>query len=533
MQKRIYPLLLALITAAFLSHALQGQSTKVVETACSNPSLANHTILCPSAEQLLAPVCGCDGIDYANECEALASGVSQWWAGACNSVTGSCQTKLQVKIIEGLPSDGYLAQFCNQSQGNYTFAQLDFGDGSPLWEGVNWDTVLHYYDAPGIYKANLTVWNAGGCISSLSQLVVTDAASMTVEHMPDMTDYVVPGDANRDLRANAYDLLNLGVGHYSYGAPRPGAHTNWIPQFAPNWDHSMQQGTNYKHMDCDGNGTVNAFDADVILQHYSALDTGEMAVLPGRPALRIEFDQDTIWVNPNNPAAVEIKATVKIGSPAQPALGLYGLAFALQYPGYVNHNPDADYDDDFFGSTNHLLWLSKDLHERTQLDLGLTRINGQAANGYGRVANLTFSTDVIIIIDIIERSESQPIPFVIPVRGIRAIDKFGNKFEISAPVQQDTVWIKTIETSSGAKDNLLQSQVLMSPNPANDVVSIYTSDLHVQMIEVLNALGQPVHIQPSNGGSTQSFAVADWAGGVYTLRVRAEEGLIEKKLVVR
>ncbi|MDX1909937.1 MAG: PKD domain-containing protein [Saprospiraceae bacterium] len=490
-------------------------------------------MLCPSSAQLLAPVCGCDGIDYANECEALSSGLSQWWAGSCNSVVGSCQTKLQVEIVDGVPGDGYTAQFSNLSQGNYTFAQLDFGDGSPLWEGVNWDTVLHYYDSPGIYKVNLTVWNAGGCISSLSQLVVTDAASMTSEHMPDVTDYVVPGDVDRDLRANAYDLLNLGVGHYSSGAPRPGAHTNWVPQFAPNWDHSMQQGINYKHMDCDGNGTVNAFDADVILQHYSALDSSNMAVLPGKPALRIEFDQDTIWVNPNNPAPVEIKANVKVGSPSQPALGLYGLAFALQYPDYVSHNPDANYDDDFFGSTNHLLWLSKDLHEQTQLDIGLTRINGQAANGYGKIANITFSTDVIIIIDIIERSESQPIPFVVPVRGIKAIDKWGNKFEISAPVQQDTIWIKTIETSSGTEDDLLQSQVLLSPNPSGDISTLYTADLHVENIQVLNALGQSVHeIQP-NGLNIQQIPVADWAGGVYTLRIRAEEGMVEKKLVVR
>ncbi|MBC7775683.1 MAG: T9SS type A sorting domain-containing protein [Phycisphaerae bacterium] len=462
----------------------------------------------------------------------MSNGLSQWWAGECGSVFGTCQTKLQAKILSGSPDDGYIAQFCNLTNGNYTFAQLDFGDGSPLWEGTNWDTILHPYDDPGIYRTNLTVWSTYGCISSVTQLLVTDAMSMVIEELPLATDYVLPGDADRDYRANVYDLLNLGVGHYSTGAPRPEATTTWSPQFAPNWDKSVAETVNYKHLDCNGDGSVNEFDADVITQHYTAIDTTEVASLLGLPQLRLEFEKDTIVVDPNNPAPVEINAWLRVGSPSQPAYGLYGLAFALRYPEYVYHNPDADYDSDFFGSTNHLLWLSKDLHERSQLDIGLTRKNGLAVNGYGRIANLTFRTDVIIIIDVIARGENKTIPFVVPIRGLRAIDKNGNKFEISAPVAQDTLWIKTLETT-GTQEEILQSKVLLSPNPATDAVELYTSDLHVVSIEVLNSLGQKVReIQPSGTRNTH-LEVSDWASGVYTLQIRSEEGVVEKKLVVR
>jgi hypothetical protein len=237
-------------------------------------------------------------------------------------------------------------------------------------------------------------------------------------------------------------------------------------------------------------------------------------------------------VDPNNPAPVEITATIKVGSASQPALGLYGLGFALRYPDYVNHDPDANYDDDFFGSTNHLLWLDKDVHSRYQLDLGLTRKNGLAANGYGRIAKVTFSTDVIIIIDVIARGESKTVPFVVPIRGLKAIDKYGNKFEISLPATQDTVWIKTLPTS-GTQEEILRSKLLISPNPAVDATELYTSDLHVEAIEVMNSLGQKVRsIQPSGTRNTH-LAVSGLASGVYTIRIRAEEGLLEKKLVVR
>jgi len=249
--------------------------------------------------------------------------------------------------------------------------------------------------------------------------------------------------------------------------------------------------------------------------------------------LRLEFELDTIVVDPNNPAPIEINAWVKVGSPSRPALGLYGLAFALLYPDYVNHNPDADYDDDFFGSTNHLLWLSKDNHERAQLDIGLTRKNGLSANGYGRVAKLTFSTDVIIIIDVIAREESKPVPFVVPLRGLRAIDRYGKKFDISAPMTQDTVWIKTLPKPTKTEEEFLRSKVLLSPNPAANSTELYTSDLQVESIEVLNSLGQSVRNIQGSGARNTHLDLSGWASGLYTLRIRAEEGTVEKRLIIR
>jgi len=514
-------------------YATRCQTITVAESACVNPALQDQTKLCPSASQLDALVCGCDANTYANECEAMANGIGQWWAGSCGSVVGACLSRMEAQVISGNPDDGYLTHFYNKSSGTYNFAQLDFGDGSPLWEGVFWDTIVHQYNAPGIYKANMTVWSAAGCVSSLSQLIITDAISMVAQALPPATDYVLPGDANRDQRANAYDLLNLGVGHTSLGAPRPDAHTAWVAQFSPNWDHDIQQNVNYKHLDCDGNGVVNELDADVIAQHYSALDSSYLSILPNAPPLRFEFDQDTLFIDPNNPTPIQITGWVKVGSPSKPALGLYGLAFALQYPDYIHHNPDADYDDDFFGSTNHLLWLSKDVFTRNQLDIGVTRKNGISVNGYGKVAKVTFTTDVIIIIDIIGRSENQPIPFVVPIRGLKAIDKSGGKFDLSAPIQTDTIWLKSIKINSSTQEEILSSKVLVSPNPASDQVVVYCSDLQVEHLEVLNGLGQKVRQIPANGNRTMRITVSDLPAGVYTLRILAEEGVVDKKLMVR
>ncbi|MBK7935744.1 MAG: hypothetical protein IPJ82_01010 [Lewinellaceae bacterium] len=213
-------------------------------------------------------------------------------------------------------------------------------------------------------------------------------------------------------------MLNLGLGYTATGAPRPNATTNWTPQFAPNWQQVVTTGVNYKHLDCDGNGYVNDFDADPIEQHYAPIDTTEVGWMPGAPKIRVRFSEDTIYINPNNPAPLEISADIIVGSPGTPVFDLYGLAFALRYPEFVNHDPEVFYDDDLLGSTTHCLFMSEDNYSRRQLDMGFARKNGQGVSGFGRIAKINFVTDFIIIVDITSRTSSNIVPLTIPLQGI-------------------------------------------------------------------------------------------------------------------
>lgn len=515
---------------SFNCSATRCQDLTVAEPGCVNPVMANANAVCPSQSALYAPVCGCNGVTYGNDCEAISAGVFTWWAGECSAQNTGCNAQMTVSIIDGSLDDGYTARFINQSAGDFTFSKLDFGDGSDLWEASNWDTLVHVYPAGGIYRTNLTTWKTGGCVSSAIQLLVTDALNMTVSSLPEGTDYVRPGDSNGDGEANVYDLLHLGVGHYTSGSPRPEATTAWTPQFSPNWLESVAQQVNYKHLDCDGNGAVNEYDADVIVQHYTPIDSSAISNIPNTPQVRIEFPFDTVVVDANNPAPLEIRGKVILGSPTQPALGIYGLAFGMEYPDYVGHNPEADYKSDFFGSPNHMLWLAKDNHSRYQLDLGLTRKNGQQVSGYGALAEITFRTDFIIIIDVTGRSDKNIIPFVVPIRGIRAIDKDGNVKYISTPAQADTVWIKLVGVT-GTKEALERS-VVVSPNPATNHVSLYVGDLNVTSVETVNVFGQVVSRMEPTTARNLELNVQDLPSGVYTLQLYTDKGLIQKQLVV-
>jgi hypothetical protein len=67
---------------------------------------------------------------------------------------------------------------------------------------------------------------------------------------------------------------------------------------------------------------------------------------------------------------------------------------------------------------------------------------------------------------------------------LKAIDKFGNKFELSAPVRTRHRVDKIGSKPLALKKKCCALKFRLSPNPAAGATEIYTSDLHVQAIEV-------------------------------------------------
>ncbi|MEQ1747016.1 MAG: PKD domain-containing protein [Saprospiraceae bacterium] len=508
------------------------QTVTVSAASCANPDLTNPGAICSS---VFAPVCGCNGVTYPNECTAMASGLTKWWAGECGAPTsGACGADLDMAVVNGSPSQGYTVRFRNLSAGTYASVQIDFGDGSSLWAGSPADTVVfHHYASGGIYRVNLTVWKNNYCVSSVDELLVTDSYSLQTEHAALGTDYVLPGDANGDKRANVYDLLRLGLGFAKTGAPRPFATTAWAPQFAPNWALATVSGINFKHADCDGSGTVNEFDRNAIEQNYTPIDTIVTDAGEDAPKVWLRFATDSIILDPKNPQPIIISADVMVGNVSKPAINLYGLAFAIAYPEFVKHDPEVLYStNSFFGFPTDILLLPKDIHPRRQFDLGFARKHGQPVSGFGSIAKINFATDYIIIIDVIERTGATRIPLTMPVRGLRAIDPDGKPIEMTGAVK-DTLWLNIQDTStSSTPGNKPQISAIVYPNPASDAVWVAVPGHQLEHVDVFDALGRHIAAHKPTGIHTTRLDTNRWGKGIFTLRIRTERGVAEKRLAV-
>nr|MBP6828575.1 T9SS type A sorting domain-containing protein [Saprospiraceae bacterium] len=119
---------------------------------CINPAWIDTLTPCI---EIYDPVCGCDSVTYANQCFALAHGVTSWRTGKCCQPQ-DCKAYFTLTL---LPDQTVMLSDFSYSAESWF---LEFGDGST--HPGYFDSLIHKYQEPGIYQICLSISNfAGTC----------------------------------------------------------------------------------------------------------------------------------------------------------------------------------------------------------------------------------------------------------------------------------------------------------------------------------------------------------------------------------
>lgn len=329
-----------------------------------------------------------------------------------------------------------------------------------------------------------------------------------------------PGDGNNNGRADAWDILPVGVHYNSLGEMRENQSTNWEGQEVTDWDETMITGLNLKHADANGDGVINEEDRLPILENYGNLHTNTAEITP-------VIDNENIYnlsllpngeVLPNMPASFDLVL--------DDATDFYGVAFAVEssIPFYQAGSFALNFENSVLGDEADLLIISKEFPNSGRVEVGIVRKDGQPLDMGGVIVTLDFIMIEDLLVSVVSNEGggalAQAENFSLRVENIEAVTPIGVLLSV-----ENTPTEVTITNTKNL--SLVAQKVEVFPNPMKDVLFINTPDLELERIELFNQLGAKI----ATYQGVTSIGTKDLLNGIYFIKVTTKEGTTTKRVV--
>lgn len=332
------------------------------------------------------------------------------------------------------------------------------------------------------------------------------------------SDSIWPGDANDDLIANNVDLLQVGLAFGSVGPARANATTNWTAQFADLWGSSVS-GIDNVHVDTDGNGTIDADDTLAITLNYGLMHNKGNKVDAVGPLLATRFLNDSLLAGDTATIILEL------GTSMDPANGVYGLAFSLNFDTTLVDASSAEvtYGQSWLGSLGtNMIKLDKVFETDGQIDFALARTNQQATSGYGEICRMT-----IIMVDDLTAKDIIVEPFTVELTDVTVIDELGG--ELGATTASDTIIV--YQEGTDAIDPGLSSMLTLFPIPADERLSVNLEGARALSWQLMDLHGALVS-EKRETRSDFDIDVSQLAAGTYFFLMNTDRGIAAKKILI-
>ena len=359
----------------------------------------------------------------------------------------------------------------------------------------------YVYTTGGVYLDSIS--DANGCV--VTYLIDAGCSDQCVW----------PGDANYDGIVNNNDLLSIGIGYDSTGPARTNPSINFIPQYCTQWADTLIGGINYKHVDCNGNGIINADDTMAIVLNYSLTHVrggGGNSWKADAPGLYLTSSTDTIGDN-----QVLIN-TLSLGNTTLPANDAYAVAFTYNFDPLVVDTASVHLDfinnSWLFNPGNHIN-ITKNFLRNGQIQAAITRTNHLGLTGNGAIATVSMK----ITTGNINGKNLQYYTMHNFISDLTVIDSVGNTMAVNAGY--DSVVIGFNPTSVFQVKNT-NSRIQIYPNPVSEQLNILSAQSDIEEITIFDLAGQQVIHQSMQAGNYSVINVSELSDGVYIIKLKTQ-----------
>lgn len=371
----------------------------------------------------------------------------------------------------------------------------------------------------------------GSDLDHFSYMVVFDENSSTgdvvmkyaPELMCELNTCVWPGDADMTGQANASDLLAIGLSYGTFGPPRADTSSEWEGLLADDWEMELEgsNGVDYKHADCNGDGSISIADIESISANYeensvlgSSLDSSaDLAIsLEVLNESSIEAG-DSVWIG------------VRVGDGINPVTNLYGISFRIDYDQALVKEGSSNFQfvNSFFNTEAMCISLSEST--AAGFDGAISRTNSIGADGTGIIGILGFVMEEVLI-----GKTQTTIDFDLNFSSVMMLNEKG------APIQASpkNLHLEFESSFAGLNDEVLASSLSAYPNPARgSELQISWEEREVISVDLISTQGQNlVRVLPAKGDRNLSMNIADIHTGFYLLQLRSNEGIAVRRIAV-
>lgn len=391
---------------------------------------------------------------------------------------------------------------------------ISINGGTPpytYWWAGSTDTTPVYYTDSNDFFVLAMVKDANDCYAM--DTIIVGGCDSTCKW---------PGDANYDGIADNTDLLQIGLGYNLTGTnDYYWADLEWRPHPIRNWDTASTDGVNFKHADCNGDGTINADDTIAILLNYGLTHprSGEQEWRADIPALNPIVLNDTIT---NGDTLV---VDLVLGDALNPATDVYGIAFTLNYDMLTVDTTltRITFGDSWLGDATDKISISKDITDVGQIKCGITRIDHANRSGNGAIGTAIF----VITTDNINGKDLSYYTSHTWISDITAIDRAGNSIDINAGRDSAAIGYEI----TGINDIAWADKINLYPNPASNTLNINSPQVIVNTVAITNVLGEQLMLTNVSANKA-SINIEILQPGIYFTELNTDKGTFTKRLFV-
>jgi hypothetical protein len=331
---------------------------------------------------------------------------------------------------------------------------------------------------------------------------------------------VWPGDANHNNIVDNYDLLPIGLFYGQTGFSRAIISNLWQADFSADWGTLESSGADIKHVDCNGDGTIDnndtlAVNLNFSLTHaFAPINTDERMTAPN-----LHFVTSSSSYTSGSIVDVEVWA----GSSVLPVSNLYGLAFTISYDGaYVQSSSESlTYPASWLGTPGtDAIKIGKIDGIAAKAYGAETRIDHANASGFGKIADFKFQ---------LKSSISSNSVMHFSTSSYSADNSTGTSLVFNTPT--DSIIINP--TSVGINEINTDAQISVYPNPTTGSFNIFVSQpIKNGSIEVYNNIGVLVY-KGAITSQQNNIDLKNNANGIYFVRVMSDGKIIGEQKIVK